>query len=307
MRSSYVVAMDIGGTNLRIGAVDERYEVRNFQKKPTRSVFTTQEPLADLSRCLHAYVAQTQIAGQIDAIVIGFPATINRQRTKVLQAANIPFMENLPVVEYLQETFKDVKILIERDVCLLMCCDMAAYRLADCEVLLGYYFGTGIGNVVCLNGSLYLGAHGVAGEAGHIPVAGNDEACGCGNRGCLENLAGGKYLAKLCRERFGDTPIQDLFVRHGKTAELQTFIDHMAIAVATEVNILDPDCVLIGGGVPNMKGFSTELLEKKIHEHTRKPCPEQDLKIIFVEDDDKKGVLGAAYLARGGRRNSGRL
>ena len=69
-------------------------------------------------------------------------------------------------------------------------------------------------------------------------------------RVCMENLAGGKYLARLRQESYPDTPIEELFTRHGEEPLLQQFVDRMAQAVSTELTILDSDYVLIGGGVP---------------------------------------------------------
>ena len=82
------------------------------------------------------------------------------------------------------------------------------------------------------------------------------------------------------------------------------FVDGMAAAVATEVNILDPDQILLGGGVLNMKDFPRALLDKKIREHTRKPLPWRELPLIYTEDEADKSVLGGAIYAR--RKLNGR-
>lgn len=83
-------------------------------------------------------------------------------------------------------------------------------------------------------------------------------------RVCNEILAGGKYLARLRQESYPDTPIEELFTRHGEEPLLQQFVDRMAQAVSTELTILDPDYVLIGGGVPAMKAFPREKLNERI-------------------------------------------
>ena len=91
--------------------------------------------------------------------------------------------------------------------------------------------------------------------------------------------------------------IGDMFLRHADTPELQAFIDGMACAAAAEINLLDPDAVLIGGGVANMAGFPQALLEEKIREHTRKPLPYADLHLIFTDDEPDKSVIGGAIYA----------
>jgi len=294
----YILGIDIGGTNFRIGVVEQGEKRANFFKKvPVKDIFCSENPMKDIIKCLKEYcefLKKNEI--QISAVSIGFPATLDKERQMVLQAPNIPFMENMPVVNEISRELS-IPVFIEKDVNLALCYDRKKYKVSDSEVLIGCYFGTGIGNAISINGKIFSGKNGTAGELGHIPVDGNYSLCGCGNRGCLENIAGGKYLSYLCQTEYLTTKIGELFHIHGNDPVLRKFVDRMAMAVATEVNILDPDHVIIGGGVPNMKGFPLEYLEEKIREHVRKPYPEQNLNIIFVEDEEDKCVVGAAIYA----------
>lgn len=298
MKESYIVGIDIGGTYFRIGAVGTSGKTIYFRKIRVTEVFCTGNVLEDLVVCLKLYCTALEEKGKkADAISIGFPATLNRERTVVLQAPNIAFMENLPVVETLTAELQ-IPVFIERDVTMALYYDRKKYGLQNCEFLAGCYFGTGIGNALMFHGKMILGKNGTAGELGHIPVDGSEELCGCGNAGCIENLAGGKYLARLCEEKYVQTPVERIFLDHGKEPLLHRFVDRMAMVVATEINILNPDCVLIGGGVPGMKGFPVKELEERIHYRTRKPYPEQDLRLIFTDDEEEKCVIGAALMAK---------
>lgn len=298
MKESYVIGIDIGGTNFRIGAVDEKAQVHHFRKIPVRDVFYTEDALGDLTAYLRNYCGELQNDGKYaEAIAIGFPATLNRERTVVLQAPNVAFMENLPVVEVLSRELR-IPVYIERDVCMALFYDRNKYGLEESEVLAGCYFGTGIGNAIMMGNRILEGFHGTAGELGHIPVDGSHVACGCGNVGCMENLAGGKYLSYLCREVYPDTKVEHIFIRHGDEPLLRQFVDRIAMTVATEINILDPDHMLIGGGVPFMKAFPREYLMERIRFHARKPYPAEDLRLIFAEDEEAKSVIGGAVYAR---------
>lgn len=288
-----ILGVDIGGTHFRIGAVNEKGRLSQFQRVPTREVLSTGDVLADLTRFLRVYSMDMETAG----IAIGFPATMDRERQQVLQAPNLPSMERLPVVATLSNVL-GVPVFVERDVTMALCFDTMKYHIPPEGIVCGIYFGTGIGNAIQINGAPLIGKNGVAGELGHIPADGSTQPCGCGNAGCIENLAGGKYLACLQRERFSDTPIGKLFVNHGSEEVLQRFIDRMAITVATEINILDPDHVLIGGGVPAMEGFPRETLTRRIFTHTRKPYPAEKLEIIYTDDEPEKSVIGAALYAK---------
>ena len=285
-----ILGIDIGGTWFRIGAVDCQGQIRSFEKLPVKQVFTGKDPLGELESFLRPYLASWNVS----AVCIGVPATVNAKRTVVLQAPNLAYLENLPLVEVLEHKL-GVAVLLERDVNFTMAYDCR--DLPKEAILCGFYFGTGIGNAIMIDGKILVGKNGTAGELGHIPVDGCDAVCGCGNRGCMEALAGGKYLAHLQEIRYPYTPIGELFTRHGEEEELVRFVDRMAIAAAAEINILNPHHILIGGGIPSMKGFPRERLLEQICLHTRKPYPAEDLNILFTEDREDKAVIGAALHA----------
>ncbi len=296
-KEAKVIGIDIGGTNFRIGAVDSRGSISHFNKIPVRQVFCSEEPLRDLTDYLKEYIKKlSEESITIQAVSIGFPATLDRDRRCVMQAPNISFMENLPVVEVLAKEL-GISIFIERDVTMALFYDIKKFELPDAEIISGFYFGTGIGNAIFINGHPLTGKNGTAGELGHIPADGSIKVCGCGNIGCMESLAGGKYLAELVKTTYPETPIEDIFTVHGTEQPLIQFIDRMAASVATEINILNPDYNLIGGGVPSMKDFPKDLLLERIITHTRKPYPAEDLDIIFTGDRPEKCVIGAAYYA----------
>lgn len=297
MYDSYVIGIDIGGTNFRIGAVYPDNQIREFRKVSIKDVFISEYPLEDLVGYIRGYMQEPEICGEARAVAIGFPATVNRERTVVVQAPNVKYMENLPVVEYLENNLQ-IPVYIERDVCMTVCYDMEKLEIPQKGILTAFYFGTGIGNAICIDGVPLLGKNGAAGELGHIPVPGSTDVCGCGNLGCVENIAGGKYLAKLCREKYPHIYIGDIFSKCREKQDIIDFVDRMAMAAAAEINILDPDYIIVGGGVPNMKDFPVALLDQKIHEHVRKPYPEKSLDIIYVSDDDMKSVTGAGIFVR---------
>ena len=292
-RGMNTMGVDIGGTSFRIGIVDGNGSMIRFDKVPTRSVLMTGDVLQDLSEYLISFCRGITV----HAIGIGFPATLHADRTRVIQAPNVPFMEDLPVCEVLRKK-TGIPVYAERDATLALYYDMQKYRIPHAGLTCGIYFGTGIGNAMLLNGEPISGRHGVAGELGHIPVLGSRIPCGCGSTGCLEAVAGGKAVARVQREQYPNTPIGDMFLIHGEDQALQDIVDGMAVAAATEINILDPDHLLLGGGVPNMKGFPLERLEEQIRKHTRKPLPCNDLDICYTEDDPEKSVIGGTIFAR---------
>jgi ribose 5-phosphate isomerase B len=158
------------------------------------------------------------------------------------------------------------------------------------------YAGTGLGNAICIDGKILTGNNGVAGELGHIPVLDNENICECGNKGCVEPIVGGKYLDALHSE-FSDTPADKIFVAQGNHPLLMQYVRRLAAVVATEVNILDPATVILGGGVISMEGFPVEKLTENIKAYARKPLPSENLRFIISPNTGENGVIGAGICA----------
>lgn len=287
-----IIGIDIGGTHFRIGIGGEKGSISKFQKLPSKQILHSSDVLNDIAE----FIAGYSDGMKYDAVSIGFPATLNRERTKVLQAPNLKFMENLPVVSYLQDRL-NVPVYAERDVTMALCYDMKKYNIPHDGIICGIYFGTGIGNAIMIDGKFLTGKNGTAGELGHIPADGSNILCGCGNSGCIENLAGGKYLAYFHENNYPDENIGELFIKHRDDEALLRFVDRMSSCIAAEINILDPDYVIAGGGVLNMKDFPRGIFSEKVIEHTRKPYPAQNLKMILADDEPEKSVAGAVYYA----------
>lgn len=287
----FIIGMDIGGTNIRIGAVDEERQVSFFKKVFQKEVFTSEDSISLLIRFIENYIKECELKGKIEAIAIALPATVSKDCTTVLQAPNLIGFDNIDIVTPLQAHF-GIKTMLLKDVWAAALYDIKKYNLKPDGMVMACYVGTGIGNVMLMDGKILKGKNGVSGELGHIPVKGNQIPCGCGNVGCLENIAGGKFLARFSEKKQND--ISKVFVNYGNSIEINEYLDNVAIAISTEINILDPEQILLGGGVLQMEAFPKEKLEKKIREHTRKPFPDGNLQLIFVEDDLEKGVIGAA-------------
>lgn len=291
------IGIDIGGTNLRIGAIGRENEVTAFEKRSTPQIFYSMDAGGELVRLIRDFIGAYGLEGVVKGICVGVPATLNRERTVVLQAPNIRGLDGRNVVGLLRETF-GVPVWLMKDVCTALFYDREKYHVPQCELLLGIYIGTGIGNIICVNGKELIGRDGVAGELGHIPLTGSSELCGCGNTGCAEVTAGGMYLARLCETIFTPLPVSEIFNEKRNHPLILQYLERLAGIIATEINILNPDYVILGGGVPAMKGFPMEILLERIRSHTRKPYPEQGLQIIVAEDDEKKGVTGAVLYAK---------
>lgn len=293
-----VLGIDIGGTHIRLGLVAPSYELTEFENLSTHEVLAEhRSPVEQLREIILDYSSRTLNGSLPQVVSIGFPSTISKDRRVVVQTPNIPcFPDHFPLVETLG-TSLGIPVFINRDVNNLLLFDLVDLDVRSQTCVAGIYFGTGVGNALLINGKLLLGKNGVAAELGHIPVHGNNRRCGCGNCGCLETIVSGAALEDLQRQYFPDTYIGQLFEKHSGTPPLRNFVEGMAETVATEINLFDPDCIILGGGLLQMSGFPRAELEHAVHRYTRKPYPEQNLDLRYSRRNQQNGVMGAAIYA----------
>ncbi len=287
-----VLGIDIGGTHLRLGLAGEDLSLSGFEMASSTFLNGSDAPcrLADFIR---DYLKRMDCAPK--AISIGFPSTLDRARRRLLSTPNIAGLNNVPMADILQEQL-NIPVYIDRDVNLLFLNDCRHFGLTG-GVILGCYIGTGLGNVISIGGEILIGKNGVAAELGHIPAWGRQEECPCGNRGCVEMYASGKHLKELCDAHFLGTPLGELFLRYSDHKLIREYVDGLSIPIATEINLMDPDYVLLGGGVLQMEGFPRSYLEECILRHTRKPYPAEGLQLRYSQKAQENGVIGAAIRA----------
>jgi allose kinase len=288
-----VLGIDIGGTHLRLGLAGEDLTLSGFELASSTFLNSPDAPclLADF---ISGYLERMDCAPR--AVSIGFPSTLDRARRRLLSTPNIMGLNDVPMADILQEKL-NIPVFIDRDVNLLFLNDCRHFGLAGNGVIIGCYIGTGLGNVISINGEILKGKNGVAAELGHIPAWGRKEECPCGNRGCVEMFASGKRLKELNDSYFPGTKLDRLFLKYSDHELIRDYVDGLSIPIATEINLLDPDYVLLGGGVLQMEGFPRPYLEECILRHTRKPYPAEGLQLRYSEKAQENGVIGAAIRA----------
>lgn len=293
-----IIGIDIGGTHVRIGAVNMDGRVEHLEKSKSRILCEGGRSIDLLLRFIRDYIDRWQLTGRVRAITAGFPSPVDKKKTIVLSCPNLSnpngSFDGCDVVSPLQEEFK-VPIFIEKDSVFLLSYDLTLKNLQG--TTLGIYFGTGIGNMVCIDGEFLSGRHGVACDLGHIPFYLSDRYCTCGNRGCVECYASGRILYDIWRENFSDTDFESIFELHTDSREIQNYIEAMAVPIASEINIFDPDNVILGGGVVEMRSFPMEMLKDRVYEFSRKPFPGKDFVYIKASNAVDIGIAGGAFYA----------
>jgi allose kinase len=284
-----ILGMDIGGTNVRSGFIDPGNGLHHFEERKTAEFFKD-----DSINNLLDYIALL-LEGHTErpaGISIGVPSTVDKKNRIVYSTPNIKGLNNIDLASCIEERF-NIPAFVSRDVCLLLLYDIDSNRLAKVGFILGFYIGTGIGNAISYNGDILTGRNGVAGELGHIPVLGKTDSCGCGSKGCIELYASGKYAAQLRDEYFPGENMADFFIKHGDLPMVETLVDNIGAAIATEITILDPEVVVLGGGVILQNGFPRQKLEAAIKAYARKPFPSENIRFIYAKESHESGVIGA--------------
>ena len=294
-----ILGLDVGGTNFRMGLVDANLRVRELEVVPSASVCSAGDTPRAIARLIQDYCARKLGRAMPRLVSAGFPSVVDGARRRLFSSTNFPGLDGVDIVSVLERELH-VPVCIEHDAYFLLACDIWKLKLPTEGVVLGFYFGTGMGNAMFLSGLPYVGKNGAACEVGHMPMGQSAEVCSCGNTGCVEMHCCGKALERLAQRHFPGTPIGRVFAEHANTPVLREFVRCMAVPVATEVNVLDPAAVVLGGGIVAMEGFPREALFAEILAHTRKPYPAANLDIRFTDGAVENGIIGAAL--EGARR-----
>ncbi|MBQ3603031.1 MAG: allose kinase [Clostridia bacterium] len=290
------LGIDIGGTNLRMGVVNEKGEILSFSREPS-SAFTEENAKDMLCEKIENHLAENGFTGKIAAAAAGLPALMSRDKKTVLSAPNVKGFDGLQFDESFEQRL-GFPVFADRDTNFLLQNDIEKLGLHNEKNILGFYIGTGFGNSIFLNGEFYSGTNGAAGELGHIPTVGSDKKCTCGNRSCVETIASGKHLEELAARFFPQTDIKRVFKEHVNSPIINLFVQNLAVPIATEINILDIQLCIIGGGVVDMEGFPKEQLFDWVHFYARKPYPQKNLRLIFTKHNQQSGVFGSAVFAQ---------
>lgn len=291
--------MDLGGTNTRFGAVkgDGSILARHRIKTPdTSNVLEFMNVLAG------GYYAVAQLASaSVEAIAAAIPATVGRDTKRLSKLPNLPVLEG---VDFKAELAKrlNAEVTLENDATAATIGEhwMGASRGVD--TVIGVTLGTGIGGGIYINGLPYQGKDGSAGEIGHICVEPNGRQCGCGSRGCVEQYSSGTAIVRTARQ-LGLTveTTKDVFelAQAGNSVAVEAFSEagrYLGIVLAGLINTLNPDMIVVGGGVAAGWDKFIDPLNEEVRKRAY-PEPTKRANIVRAELGDDAGVLGAAKVA----------
>jgi glucokinase len=308
------IGVDIGGTKVAAGVVDDNGEVLDQLRRPTPShdVDETEDAIIEVVN---------ELAGRHDVVAVGIGAAgwIASDRATVLFSPHLAW-RNEPLRDSLADRI-GLPVVVENDA---NAAAWAEYRYGAARgerVVACITLGTGIGGGLVVSGTLFRGAHGVAGEWGHMCVVSGGRRCACGNRGCWEMYASGTALARDARELAEVSPVAahrmlelaggepgrltghhvTVAAREGDPSAVEIFTTMgrwLGLGIADLAAVLDPSCVVIGGGLceagdlllgPAREAFAGALTGRGFR-------PAAEIRLAAFGPD--AGMIGAADLAR---------
>lgn len=294
MMEKLYLCVEIGGTNLRYGAADEQFRLLDFEKIPSAGLSDAEDKGEYLENLLKPLIGKYGREA-FSCLTLSLASLMDKERTICYNSPNIRGFDHLPLKSILEKRI-GLPVFMERDVNTSLLYELWKNDLGKEGITIGVFIGTGLGNAMCIDGKVYTGSTGSSCELGHIPVPGLEEMCGCGKKGCIELKACGKVLARIAKEQY-HCPVSEVFLKYGDREDVLDVVKMCALATAAEVTILDPVCVILGGGVTEIPGFPVQYFRKTVEENLRIPNPRASLKIIPATGDPEAGVVGAAIHA----------
>jgi glucokinase len=311
----YSVGIDVGGTNVKIAVVDLKGNIIYSNSVPTRAEMGYEYTIKNIKETIYASLKETKLTvDSIQGIGIGLPGQINSDEGLVRLLPNIPGWKNVPLGKILEDEFK-VKTKLDNDVRVATLGEYTFGAGQGCKNLICLTVGTGVGSGIIVNGQLVRGASMSAGEIGHMVVMEpHGPICGCGSTGCLEALASGPAIVQMAREYISggkstlykelaaSGPITPYLVYEaaiqGDAVARRIFTitgEWLGLALVNVVNLLNPERIIIGGGVGQSGDLLLEPIRKVIKERALKSSADA-VEVVAAELGESAGVVGASLL-----------
>ncbi len=299
---SYLLGIDLGGTKIEGVVLNEGNVVDVIARKriPTEKEKGYEHIKNNIARLIRDLEAEVNFS--FSKVGIGTPGSID-VRTRLLKNSNTTVVNGKPFQKDLSELL-GMEVNMANDANCFAIAETklgaVADRVPQAKVVFGVIMGTGVGGGIIVNGEILNGLHGIGGEWGHMHLDDSGGQCFCGNVGCCETVISGpsteKWYEKISGKKKGLKEIVNLY-RAGSDVHarmtLERLFDRFGRGIADILNILDPDAVVIGGGVGNIDELYTLGVEK-----VKQYVFNDYLNTVFLKPKlgDSAGVYGAALL-----------
>lgn len=311
------IGIDVGGTDVKIGLLDENANILAQGKTPTGVGGSYQEIIRNMAEYAVKLLTQTGFTmDDVAAVGMGVPGVTDKQSGVVMRCVNMDWWD-IPLREEMQKHIPK-PMVIDNDA------NLAGFAESVCGVSAGtdssmfITLGTGVGGGLVFNGKLWSGHNGAGGEVGHITMMIDGEQCTCGRKGCLERYCSATALIRIAKEAaiehhestlwsVSDNNLEKLNGKNifacamaGDATALQVFdryIHYLCLGLTSVIALLDPEVIVIGGGLSKDGPFLLKAINERIQGYLAFPeVPYAGIKIATLGAN--AGFIGAAMLAK---------
>ncbi len=317
----YYIGIDLGGTNIAAGIVDENCKIVCKGSVPTGRTRSFEDIMKDMADLCKSLIKDADISEEeVGAMGIGSPGSLDIENVRVLYSNNIPCFNNTDVGGELKKYFPGVDVYIENDANAAAYGEFLAGAAKGCKNAVAITLGTGIGGGIIIDGKIYSGSNHAGGELGHTVIVADGASCTCGRAGCWEAYASVTALIRETTEIIEDYPdsvIHDMIKKEGKVSGrtsfdamrqgdeagkkiVEQYIKYIGVGVTNIINIFQPEKLVVGGGI-SKEGETIlaplrEFVKNEVYTRTSeclKPC-----EVVVAELGNDAGIIGAAMLFR---------
>lgn len=314
------IGIDVGGTNVKIALVDNNGKIIYSNSVPTYAKMGYEYTVNNIKQAIKDLMKETNTTpSDIEGIGFDFPGQVDCKTGVVKLAPNIPGWVNVPIAQMIEDEFH-IPTRIDNDV---RCAALGELKFGagrGCENFICITVGTGIGSGIVINGKVVRGATNAAGELGHIKLQMNGgPICGCGDTGCLEAFASGPAIVAMAQEYIKggkSTKFREMAAVEGgeitpymvaKAAEegdpvakriFEIVGEYIGIGLTSVINLLNPERVIIGGGVAESGELLLGPIRKTIKERAMVVAGNA-VGIVPAQLGNSAGVIGASMLIEG--------
>lgn len=314
----YRLGIDLGGTNIAAGVVDEKFDIVASCSAKTNLPRSSDAIADDMAKTALSAVEKAGITmDEIKSVGVGTPGAVDSKTGKVAFSSNLKFFDT-PLGSMISERLNKT-VFVENDANAAAYGEYIAGAGKGSENFIAITLGTGVGGGIIINGRIYSGSNGAGAEVGHMVIAAEGEFCNCGRSGCWEAYASAtalirqtkqamlrypkSYMWQLCRNDIANANGMTAFnaMRCGDApavSVVNNYIRFVSIGIANMVNIFQPDIICIGGGISREGKTLTDPINEFVsgEDYARNMSSHTVIKTAALGND--AGIIGAAFLDR---------
>ena len=308
------IGIDLGGTNIAAGIVDENGVILCKDSVPTGASRPKEEIINDIAALCRTLTAKMGLTlSEIDSVGIAVPGGVDEKSGEILFTPNIPF-SGLNICEILSEKLDGRRVRVANAATAATLAEVFAGAAKGADTAVMITLGPGVGGGIVIAKKIYSGSSGLAAEFGHFGLQMGGEKCGCGRRGCFEAYASGTALIRMTKEELntcfmsGEATLMaeakevsartsyNAFREGDKAAArvIERYTDALASGIASLINIFQPDVFIIGGGISNEKQFLIDLLQPKVDAEDFARGAKKRTRLCTATCGNDAGIIGAA-------------